>query len=574
MKYSEILSRNKVLEKNMEGQPYKIRILSNIIVHQLKEILEYSLRSEGMFASVEMGNYDNILQDSLTQSDCDITIIFWEAANLTDGLEYKADILPESVYIEMMDKTKAEIQMCLSNLKEKSLVIFNLFSSMTFNARRVERNRFDDIVSGLNDFLKATENKNVRFTDLNKILIQTGQDASIDLRNYYSSKALYSVDFFRNYSLHVKHLILPLSGKVNKALIFDCDNTLWSGILGEDGEDGIKMGGTTSKGKPFEAVQSMAAALARQGVLIGLCSKNNAADVEEVLEKHRDQVLKNEFITIKKINWSDKASNLKDMAEVLNIGTDSFVFVDDSEFELGLINKELPAVKTFSVNTKSYLYPSDFNEIVNHFYRLNRTEEDLKKVQMYKDQAKRESSKEAFVDIQDYLNSLEIEIEIFRDETSLIPRMAQLTQKTNQFNLTTKRYSESEIESMLLSKSFRLYALSVKDKYGDSGITGLAIVEVKDETANIDSLLMSCRIIGRNIEYRFLDYILADLKVKQIHAAYFSTKKNAQVADFYEKMSFSPLEKGENFKKYQLEIKDYKHRDDIKYIRVTNGRKD
>ena len=152
--------------------------------------------------------------------------------------------------------------------------------------------------------------------------------------------------------------------------------------------------------------------------------------------------------------------------------------------------------------------------------------------------------------------------------------MAQLTQKTNQFNLTTKRYSESEIESMLLSNSFILYALSVRDKYGDSGITGLAIVEVKDETANIDSLLMSCRIIGRNIEYRFLDYIISDLSVKKIHAAYFSTRKNAQVADFYEMMTFSQIENGENFKKYHLEIKNYKFREDLNYIRINNGRKD
>ena len=571
MKYSEILAENKRLEGEVDGNDFKISILSNIIANQLKEVVEFSLRSEGMNAVVEFGNYDNIVQDSALKTDSKITVIFWELANLTDGLEYRAPIMDHTGIENLMQKLKGEIQLCLNNLKNQSLVVFNLFSSMHFNALLVEENNFDLLAEQLNDFVRNNCPSNVRFVNPDKILIQTGLNNSIDLRNYYSSKALYTVDFFRNYANHIKHLILPFSGKVNEALIFDCDNTLWQGILGEDGFDGIEMSGKSAKGKPFEAVQFMGAKLASEGVLLGLCSKNNFDDVEEVLVKHNDQVIKNEHITIKKVNWSDKARNLRDMAKILNIGLDSFIFIDDSEFELGLIKHELPMIKTLQVNSKNYRYPSEFAEIINSFYKHSRTSEDKEKVKMYKDQALRESSRAAFVDISDYLNSLEIEIEIIKNEAEHIARMAQMTQKTNQFNLTTKRYSESDIREFVKADSTNIYALSVRDKYGDSGITGLAIVKQLDNKSVIDTFLLSCRVIGRGIEDEFMSRIVADISTEDIEASYIETKKNSQVATLYERYGFS-LQKSDVGRKEYLLKKDQFLKLETKHIKVLHGR--
>jgi FkbH-like protein len=571
MKYSEILAENSRLEKEMKGTPVKIRVLSNIITNQLKDILEFSLRTEGVYAALEFDNYDNIIQDSAKKTEAKISLIFWELANLTDGLEYKAQLMDNESIEGLIERLKNEIQLCLTNLKDQSLVLFNLFSSMHFNAMLVEENNFDYLAEQLNAFLKSSCPKNVCYVNLDKILIRTGLEASIDLRNYYSSKALYTVDFFRNYANHIKYLILPLLGKVNKALIFDCDNTLWKGILGEDGFDGIRMSGKSAKGKPFEAVQFMAAKLATEGVLIGLCSKNNAEDVEEVLEKHKDQILKNEYITISRVNWSDKAGNLRDMAEILNIGMDSFIFIDDSDFELGLIKHEFPMIKTLQVNTKNHLYPAEFAEVINRFYKHSRTSEDKKKVRMYKEQALRESSRDAFVDIKDYLNSLEIEMKIFKNNEELIPRMAQLTQKTNQFNLTTIRYSETDIRDFVFSDSAHVYALSVRDKYGDCGVTGMAIVIERNGKSVIDSFLLSCRIIGRAIEDEFISRIVADINTELIEAVYIESKKNAQVADLYDRYGFE-LEHSEIGKKQYKLYKAHFIKPSIKHIKVLHGR--
>lgn len=557
MKYHEILAENKKLKDNLEGSPLGIRVLSNIITNQLKEILEYELAREGILADVDFGNYDNMVQDAAGMEDEKVVILFWEAANLTEGLEYKADLMEGAAFDQLLEKVKSEIRLTLDQLKDVPLVIFNLFSSMSFTARLIEGNRFDQLVSDLNDFLKGLDYRNVRFMDINKPLTITGLDSAVDRRNYYSSKALYTVDFFRNYASMAKHMILPVTGKVNKALIFDCDNTLWYGILGEDGFDGILMSAHSAKGKPFEAIQHMAKKLAGEGVLIGLCSKNNPEDVEEILGNHKDMILREEDLAIKKVNWNNKASNLKEMAEALNIGLDSFVFVDDSDFELGLVNEELPEVKTLKVNPKNYLYPHDFAGIVNRFYRLSRTEEDRKKVEMYKQQAARDSAKTGFGDIQTYLDSLGIEMEILKNETSIIPRMAQMTQKTNQFNLTTKRYTEADMEKFVHGSEADTYAISVKDKYGDSGVTGLAIVRKRSDEAEIDTFLMSCRIIGRKIEHAFMDQVMADIGQVPVKSSFLPSKKNVQVREFFEQFGFDILREDNGEKHYLLSPENY-----------------
>lgn len=562
MKYSEIIKENKKLEQNKKPK-YQIAILSNIMVHQSKEICEYSLRQNSINAEVALGDYDNIVQDSLKYQNAHSVLIFWELWNLIDGLQYKIESLSDDEFSAVIDKTKHEMDIVFHNLSNVSLIVVNKFSSLVFNHFSLKQNRIDILMNELNQYLAAK--KNIILIDIDKVIAFISIEKSIDLRYYYSSKTLYSIEFYKRYFEYIKPIFLATNGKMKKALIFDCDNTLWKGILGEDGFDKIMI---------FREIQFLALQLANKGVILGLCSKNNPQDVDEVLEKHPDMILRDENIVIKKVNWEDKAINLKAIAKELNIGLDSLVFVDDSNFEVNLIREELPMIKVFQVPTKDYEYAMMIREITNLFYNPKETKEDLEKVKMYKTQVVRAKEEQNIGNIEEYLKSLELCITLYIDDVSEIVRISQMTQKTNQFNLTTKRYTENDIENFIKDENKMVLAIGVSDKFGDNGIVGLAILEYQNDTAFIDTLLMSCRVLGRNIEYKFMDIIVDILKEKsisEIKSKYLKTLKNEQVTDLYDRYGFEIIDQDDNQTRYRMLVKDYKNKS-LDYIGVRNGK--
>lgn len=562
MKYSEIIKESKLLKDNSKPS-YQIVVLSNIMVHQSKEICEYCLRQNGVNAEVVLGDYDNIVQDSLKYQNAHSVLIFWELWNLIDGLQYKIESLSDDEFSAVIDKTKHEMDIVFHNLSNVSLVVVNKFSSLVFNHFSLKQNRIDILMNELNQYL-ATK-KNIILIDIDKVIASISIEKSIDLRYYYSSKTLYSIEFYKKYFDYIKPIFLSANGKVKKALIFDCDNTLWKGILGEDGFEKIKM---------YKEIQYLAIQLSKKGVIIGLCSKNNPEDVDEVLEKHPKMILKDEDIVIKKVNWEDKATNLKSIAKELNIGLDSIVFIDDSDFEVNLIKEELPMIEVFQVPNKEYEYAMMIRDILNLFYNPKETKEDLEKVKMYKTQIKRAKEEENITDIEEYLKGLGLNITYFIDDISQADRISQMTQKTNQFNLTTKRYTKIDIETFINNKNMSVISISVNDKFGDSGIVGLAILEFKNDLAIIDTFLMSCRVLGRNIEYRFMDIIfdiLKDKSISKVNSVYIKTLKNDQVSDLYDRYGFEVLEKDENLTKYRMLVKNYKNKN-LNYIGVKNGK--
>ncbi|WP_152058018.1 HAD-IIIC family phosphatase [Aliarcobacter butzleri] len=562
MKYSEIIKANKKLEQNKKPK-YQIAILSNIMVHQSKEICEYSLRQNSINAEVALGDYDNIVQDSLKYQNAHSVLIFWELWNLIDGLQYKIESLSDDEFSAVIDKTKHEMDIVFHNLSNVSLVVVNKFSSLVFNHFSLKQNRIDILMNELNQYL-ATK-KNIILIDIDKVIASISIEKSIDLRYYYSSKTLYSIEFYKKYFDYIKPIFLSANGKVKKALIFDCDNTLWKGILGEDGFEKIKM---------YKEIQYLAIQLSKKGVIIGLCSKNNPQDVDEVLEKHPKMILRDENIVIKKVNWEDKATNLKSIAKELNIGLDSIVFIDDSDFEVNLIKEELPMIEVFQVPNKEYEYAMMIRDILNLFYNPKETKEDLEKVKMYKTQIKRAKEEENITDIEEYLKGLGLNITYFIDDINQADRISQMTQKTNQFNLTTKRYTKIDIETFINNKNMSVISISVNDKFGDSGIVGLAILEFKNDLAMIDTFLMSCRVLGRNIEYKFMDIIVDILKEKnisEIKSKYLKTLKNEQVTDLYDRYGFEIIDQDDNQTRYRMLVKDYKNKS-LDYIGVRNGK--
>lgn len=574
LKYGEILRQNTALARNLGDQRYKISVLANVTVSQLKEILEHTMRVEGVPAVVTLGDYDNIIQDSLKYKHSDLVLLFWEPYSITGDLHYRIDLLTDSEVDDIFDKTCAELEFVFKNLQETSLVLMNAFTSLPFSAADVVPSRLEELTWKLNAYLRDHTPKNVRVIDLDKVIAQVGIDKSFDLRYWYSAKAPYTIDFFKAYSLCVKPFVLSARGKAKKAMIFDCDNTLWKGVLGEDGAGGIEMSRASKEGSFFAEVQSIALSLNKRGVLIGLCSKNNPQDVDEIVRLHPDMQMRDQNLAVKRVNWADKVSNLREIARELNIGLDSLVFVDDSAFEVNLVRTQLPEVTVLQVPESLHLYPSMLRANSGLFYSLSVSDEDAKKTEMYKDQAGREMSKLEFADLESYLASLGTKLTIREDDLSIVARMAQLSQKTNQFNLTTIRYTEGDIGAFVRGDLANVFAFAVSDRFGDSGITGLCIVKNLDaREAVIDTFLMSCRVLGRNVEYAFMNWLLERLErqgVRRVHARYVETTKNTQVKEFFDRCCFSLTASTEKARDYALNFDEYKSKQ-VEYVEIIDG---
>ena len=398
------------------------------------------------------------------------------------------------------------------------------------------------------------ENGNVRVIDIGDFYSAFSDEQLVDWKYYFISRMPLNPKLAQRFNGWFSRQLEILAMKRKKCVALDLDNTLWSGILGEDGADGIRMGGEYP-GNAYGFFQVYLLELSRTGVILAICSKNNEADVFDVLENHPDMVLKKDAFSAYRINWNNKAGNIKNIAEELNIGLDSMVFIDDNPAERELVRQALPEVCVPEFPARPYLYPAFIKQLTaDYFSAYALTQEDLSKTRQYRENAERSRHQGRFVDMDSYLRSLEIELTAERLNDFNRARFAQMTQKTNQFNLTSRRYAEADIQAFVDGGGLAL-GLRVKDKFGDNGITGLAIVQIDGHTARIDTLLLSCRILGREIEDAFVKYVLMKLKaagVRQVQASYIKTGKNGQVSDFYDKLGFGVTKFSDESREYIL----------------------
>jgi len=415
----------------------------------------------------------------------------------------------------------------------------------------------------------AQEYSNIKVVDFSEFTNQYSINSLIDWKYYYISKIEINPLLTSSFKKWFLHKIEEIKLNRKKCLVLDLDNTLWGGVLGEDGIEGIKIGGDYP-GNAFLHFQEGLIELSKNGIILAICSKNNEQDVLEAWNNNPFILLNQQYISSYRINWKNKAENLKDLAEELNLGLDSFVFVDDNPTERELIKQMLPMVEVPEFPEQPYLIHTFFTSLIDNYFRVySLTDEDRNKTQQYKANAERKREELKFSDYSEYLSSLNMEIEIQSVNDFNLSRVAQMTQKTNQFNLTTRRYIDTDIKSFLNKGSF-VYCINVKDKFGDNGITGCTIIDSLDKDCFIDSLLLSCRILGKGIEFAFLQAILLSLRnqgIEKVQAIYIPTKKNMQVCDFYDKMGFVLMSIDENgTRNYSLnlnnidwEIKDLYH---------------
>lgn len=483
------------------------------------------------YDDVTCSGYDDI---SVVPGDCDRYIWFYQVPVNADSLQLAQEI----------DSYRDKLDIVLAAADEhKPFIIFSLVNLFPLRLTGDET-ALDEAVSAFNRHAQqlSRQRSQVKWVDFSEFTSHYDADSLINWKYYLMSQTLLNPKLVHEFQAWWQRVECELALNRKKCLVLDLDNTLWGGVLGEDGIDGIKLGGDYP-GKVFSYWQRSLLELAHNGVILTVCSKNNEADVLEAWEKNPAMVLKREHFSAMRINWRDKATNLRELADELNISLDSMVFLDDNPAERELVKQLLPEVEVPDFPVKPYELMPFYKELVEKYFRIySITSEDRSKAEQYRANAQRNAEQARFVDLESYLYSLDMQLDIMPADEHNMPRIAQMTQKTNQFNLTTRRYAEAELQQHL-DAGWRIYCMSMSDRFGDNGITGTIFVEpVNDTTVNIDTLLLSCRILGKGIEEAFVKTVFNLLRLdgyRKITADYIPTAKNGQTADFYDRMGMT-----------------------------------
>ena len=516
---------------------------------------------ENVNLQVVDGRYDDLPGDlaRFAAAGVDAALVMLLFDNLMPSFEAQIGTLADLAIAGKRDELRARLDVALGLGSSLSTIVLFRFHRISRAIARAPDDRVARVLADFNAVLEeaAARFRNVQLQDVDDAIAAAGGVFAFDWRFYFRGKAPYAPALLDELARSVVGATRAFGTRFCKALVLDCDNTLWGGVVGEDLPAGIKLDPFDYPGNVYWRIQNEIAALERRGVLVCLCSKNNPADVDEVLADHPHMVLRNDVIAIKAVNWDDKPANLRRIAAELNIGLDSMVFVDDSEFECEFVRSQLPMVRTFAVPAVLSEYPRAFDAVKRLFAAAGPSADGASKTAQYRARAAAQDARGQFASQSDYLASLGLKVVVSRNARDRSARIAELTLKSNQFNVTTRRYSEARILHFMQDPAAAVYSFSVSDKFGDAGLTGVAIVGFADATVTVDTFLMSCRVIGRGVEAAAWAAVLTDAAQRgatTIRAEYVPTPKNALVADWFERMGLAPAAGPPPAQHYQSEL--------------------
>lgn len=436
---------------------------------------------------------------------------------------------------------------------DKEIYIVTLYKY--FESEYVYSN--NELQNTINSFNKKIYElgENVRVIDIEKFFRQVNYNEIMDMKYYYTYNLIVNPKIKELFAEFINDEIEKYSNHRKKCLLLDLDNTLWSGIIGEDGITNVKMSGDYP-GNCYSEFQSLILEMKKNGIILCIVSKNNKEDVDKLFETRSDMILKKEDFVIIEASWEPKDKVIKSISERLNITLSDFVFIDDNPAERELIKYSLPEVTVLDFPNEPYLITKYYSEQFTKYFAIEKlTDDDNNKTKQYIARMKAEELKNDFTSIDEFIEKLEMQISYEQIDDNNANRITELINKSNQFNLTTTRYTRAEIDSM--RQENLIYAVRVKDKFDDLGIVGVAIVKFIDNIPEVDTYLLSCRVIGRKIEFNFLDYIIEQLKERgynQIKAKYKTTAKNGLVKDFYLDAGFNLIKENESEKEYIKEL--------------------
>lgn len=567
--------KKSLLSANCERIKKKIAVLGGSTTDDIIAVLDLFLLENGIEAEFYQSEYNKYWEDAmfgnseLSAFSPDIIFIHTTSRNITD---YTFDLNLNKEFIDAaLEKQYGRFEAMWDRLNEiyDCPVIQNNFELPLFRTLG-NRDAWDyhgrvNFISRLNMRFNeyALIHDNFYINDINYISAQYGLKEWSDPKYWYMYKYAMCSQAIPEFAFNLANIIKSVFGKNKKALALDLDNTLWGGVIGEDTAEGIELGNETPIGEAFLAFQKYVKEQSRLGVLLTVCSKNDEENALDGLN-HPDGLLKpSDFISIK-ANWEPKSENIAASAEEIGILPESFVFADDNPAEREIVRSQL------NISAPEISSPEDYIRIFDRngfFEPTSISKDDISRNEMYKANAERTRFAARFESYRDYLLSLNMTAEIEPFSAVYLPRITQLTNKSNQFNLTTKRYTQNEIEEISRNRGYiHLYG-RLEDKFGDNGVVSVIIGKIEGGDLHIDLWLMSCRVLKRDMEYAMLDSLVEKCReknIKNIYGYYYKTKKNSMVSGLYKQFGFIELyenEKGDS--KWLLDISVYKNKNNV-----------
>lgn len=456
----------------------------------------------------------------------------------------------ENIVQTVSEKIKTNFIVC--NLPEEQESVFGNFGNKTADSFIYQTRKINFELMQL-----AEKTANVFVADIAGLAAAKGKAYCFDSRLYVNADVIWSLDFTADVAVNTVQILESFVGSSKKCLILDLDNTTWGGIIGDDGVEGIQIG-ELGNGKSFTQLQQWAKALKERGIILAVCSKNTEEIAKEPFEQHPDMKLRLEDISVFVANWDNKADNIRYIQSVLNIGFDSMVFLDDNPFEREMVKTHIPQLTVPNLPEDPSEYISYLNTL-NLFETVSYTSEDKERTKQYQEEASRVIAREKFTDEKDFLVSLNMVSEVKAFDAFTTPRVAQLTQRSNQFNLRTIRYSEEDVKQISSSADYVTFTFNLADKFGDHGL--IAVVILKKQNAKelfVDTWIMSCRVLKRGVEQFTLAELMNWTKAngfEKINGQFISTPKNAIVKNHYQDLGFTSVNEIEGL--WSLSITDY-----------------
>jgi FkbH-like protein len=553
----DLLRKRKSLRRQLaavEGlQPIRIAVLGGSTTNEVVDLLELFLLASGFQPTFRQSEYGRFYEDAvldpaeLIAFAPDIVYLHTSCLNVQQipPVDTSTTTLQPYVVAEL-----SRYQLIWQSIEQNlsALIIQNNFElpphAILGNLDAVSSGGATRFFLELNAvFARAAEtNPRLLLQDVNSLSARIGLSQWFDWDRYFSYKILVTTEASVAMARSLASIIRAIYGKTRKVLVLDLDNTLWGGVIGDDGVDKIQIGRETPVAEAYTAFQEYCLSLRQRGILLAVCSKNEDEVAKQGFE-HPDSVLKLEHFSCFKANWKPKHENILAIATELNLGVDSFVFVDDNPAERAIVEAQIPGTAVPDIGNEVSRFAS-IVEAGRYFEPISMSQEDLSRAALYRSNAARTSSEAKFANYGEYLDSLEMtaEIECFRP--LYLQRIAQLTNKTNQFNLTTRRYTLAEMEAISRDPAYIGIYGKLSDRFGDNGLISIVLGRRDEDVLHLDLWLMSCRVLKREMELAMLDVIATHAKaigIRSLRGYYFPTRKNGMVSDHYEKLGFEQI---------------------------------
>ena len=540
-------SLNKISTKNKNFLKINILIVSNLSFNVFKRVIEEKFLLSEAKVDLDFENYNAILNSRINFEKYDCIVIFPDKSDF----EEISKITNKNKYtISDLNRIKKFYNLLFKNIKLKSsarIFLNNLNTYSDYECKKfsstIKINKFS-LINKVNNFFKNTSFRLKFFlVDNNTLSNKFSLRKRLDIEKFLFARIPFS-SFFAEYFFPIlSNYIISSFGKTKKVLVLDLDNTLWGGVLGDDGFNKIEINSKTVRGKIFRNFQKTILNLKKRGVLLAICSKNNIENVRNVFKENKNLILKYKDFIVVKCNWKNKANNIIEISEELNLDLDSFVFIDDNKAERELVRSYLSGVEVPEIPEN----PIHFSDIVLNsflFESTNFTREDASRNKSYLADKKRNSLKTKSVNNNEYLKSLEMKAGISSFKKNSLNRVVQLFQRSNQFNLTTSRYNHLQLKKIISNKSFITLQVSLKDKFFKYGIISLLVCRVNNSNLIIENWVMSCRVLSRTLENFILSQlkkICKNKKLTNIIGIYKPSLKNFIVKELYVNLGFKSI---------------------------------